>query len=130
MRLFPPAYISDRVCIEDDQYAGFDIPAGTIVLIFYYGMHRDPKHWNDPSTFRPERFFRNSIEKERTKAFFPFGSGPRLCIGNSFALAEMAIFLHRFLRRFEVKPGNAEPSLNALVTLKPESVMLTACKLS
>jgi cytochrome P450 len=130
MRLYPPAYISDRVCLEDDHYGGFDIPAGTIVLIFYYGMHRDPKHWNDPSAFRPERFARDSPEKDRTKAFFPFGSGPRLCIGNNFALAEMAIFLHRFLRRFEIRPGKSEPRTNALVTLKPENVMLTAYKVS
>jgi cytochrome P450 len=124
MRLYPPAWISDRMCLKDDTFKTFDIPAGTIIVLFYYGLHRDAKHWTDPEEFRPERFLRKNFDKEKSKAYFPFGSGPRLCIGNNFAMAEMAIFLQRFLPRFKVSPTGQKPIIVPLVTLKPDKILL------
>lgn len=129
MRLYPPAWIIDRVAVADDQYKEFSYPAGTIVVMFLYGLHRDRKHWADAEVFRPERFARGG-EGEKSKSYLPFGAGPRLCIGNSFALAEMAIFLKSFLEHFDVQPGTTAPRIVALVTLKPDHVRLSVKKLS
>jgi cytochrome P450 len=124
MRLYPPAYISDRIAIQDDGYAGYTYPKDTVIILFYYGLHRDAKLWSEPLAFKPERFSKEN-EKDRAKIYFPFGSGPRLCIGNNFAMAEMAIFLHAFIQKFQLHPTEVTPRLNPLVTLKPDQVVLT-----
>lgn len=124
MRLYPPAWISDRVALVDDAYAAFSYPKGTIIILFYYGLHRDAKYWPNPAAFDPSRFFKNNITKEQLKAYFPFGSGPRLCIGNNFAMAEMVIFLQSFIQRFDLKSTKQVPKINPLVTLRPDRVLL------
>lgn len=129
MRLYPPAWVSDRVALRDDAYAHFNYAADTIIIIFYYGLHRDPRYWTDPESFLPERFFKNNPDKEKIKAYYPFGSGPRLCIGNNFAMAEMAISLQQFIHRFDVKPSGIDPVINPLVTLRPDRVILDISKL-
>jgi cytochrome P450 len=123
MRLYPPAWISDRVALADDVYGNFLIPKGAVILIFYYGMHRDAGLWNDPLAFRPARF-KEDIDKGKKKIYYPFGAGPRLCIGNNFAMAEMTIFIQSFLQRFDVKPTGIEPVIRPLVTLRPDKVVL------
>jgi cytochrome P450 len=124
MRLYPPAYISDRIALQDDSFGGYQYPKGTVIILFYYGLHRDKKFWTEPQAFKPERFSKDN-ERERAKTYFPFGSGPRLCIGNNFAMAEMTIFLHGFIQRFRLAPTEIDPKLNPLVTLKPDQVTLT-----
>lgn len=124
MRLYPPAWISDRVALEDDVYNNYSIPKGTVVVSFYYGLHRDPKHWQAPATFQPARFL-GDAEKSTRKIFYPFGAGPRLCIGNNFAMAEMSIFLQAFLKRFDVHPGTTTPVIRPLVTLRPDQIELS-----
>jgi cytochrome P450 len=120
MRLYPPAWISDRISLEDDAFNNFNFPGNTIVILFYYGLHRDPKYWDEPLKFKPERF----MKTEKPKAYHPFGGGPRLCIGNNFAMAEMAIFLKEFIDQFDLVPTGIEPAIKPLVTLRPESVWL------
>lgn len=122
MRLYPPAWVSDRVSLEDDSFNGFSYPGGTIIALFYFGLHRSAKYWEDPLLFKPERFLN---EKERSRIFFPFGGGPRLCIGNNFAMAEMALFLKSFVHQFDVQATPVQPKIRALITLRPERVMLT-----
>jgi cytochrome P450 len=124
MRLYPPAWISDRVALGDDQYQGFSFPNDSIIIVFYYGLHRDKKHWKDPDLFQPSRFYKSSLDKEKIKAFFPFGAGPRLCIGNNFAMAEMVIFLQSVIQRFDFKPTGISPIINPLITLRPDRVVL------
>jgi cytochrome P450 len=124
MRLYPPAWISDRVALEDDGYDNFTFPRDTIVILFYYGLHRDARYWEEPESFMPARFSKHHIDKEKPKAYYPFGAGPRLCIGNNFAMAEMAVFLQAMLRRFEVLPTEIVPQLKPLVTLRPDQVIL------
>jgi cytochrome P450 len=123
MRLYPPAWISDRECLEDDEFNSFLIPKGTIVVAFYYGLHRDKKWWKDADSFLPERFLKENFDP-KSKIYYPFGAGPRLCIGNNFAMAEMVIFLKRFSESFIVEPGSRQPRINPLVTLKPDHVFL------
>ncbi len=127
MRLYPPAYVSDRVSLNDDTFNGYSYPANTIIVLFYYGLHRDPRFWQEPGRFLPQRFL-DPANREIKNVFFPFGSGPRLCIGNNFAMAEMAIFLQQFIKRFQVLPTDHIPVVNALVTLKPDRVPLHIVK--
>ena len=129
MRLYPPAWISDRVALQDDGYQGYTFPKDTIIVLFYYGLHRDAKHWESPSAFVPNRFLKNASDKERLKSFYPFGSGPRLCIGNNFAMAEMAIFLQAIIHCFEISSGGSVPGLKPLVTLRPTKVELVIRKI-
>ncbi len=124
MRLYPPAWISDRVALHDDTFENYFISKGTIVVVFYYGLHRDGKYWPEPEKFLPSRFFKNQITKEQLKAYFPFGSGPRLCIGYNFAYAEMVIFLGSFIQRFDMLPTSQKPQINPLVTLRPDRILL------
>jgi cytochrome P450 len=122
MRLYPPAWVSDRVSLEDDSFGGFTYPKGTILALFYFGLHRSSKYWDQPLMFMPDRFLSN--DKEKSKVFFPFGGGPRLCIGNNFAMAEMALFLQAFLHKFDLKQTSSIPTMRALVTLRPQGVLL------
>jgi cytochrome P450 len=124
MRLYPPAWITDRIALQDDAYGNFTFPKNTILILFYYGLHRNPKYWEDAESFKPSRFSNGNADKEKTKYYLPFGSGPRLCIGNNFAMAEMAIFLQSFVRQFNAKPTDVHPRLNPLVTLKPDRIVL------
>ena len=124
MRLFPPAWISDRVALQDDGYRDFTFPKDTIIILFYYGLHRDAHYWENPSTFIPERFSSSHTDKTKPKAYYPFGAGPRLCIGNNFAMAEMALFLQAIIQRFAINPVGTVPALKPLVTLRPDRVIL------
>jgi len=121
MRLYPPAWVSDRVALEDDHFNNFSYPAGTILALFYYGLHRSENYWEQPTAFQPDRFLK---EKDRGRVYFPFGGGPRLCIGNNFAMAEMALFLKSFVQRFTLAPSSSKPRARALVTLRPSGVLL------
>ena len=72
----------------------------------------------------PDRFINHNSDKEKTKAYYPFGGGPRLCIGNNFALAEMALFLKTFIHQFNVNTTDKIPKMRAMVTLRPEGVVV------
>ncbi|MEX1240708.1 MAG: cytochrome P450 [Cyclobacteriaceae bacterium] len=124
MRLYPPAWISDRVALQDDAYRQYSFPKDTIVILFYYGLHRDKQYWENPNAFNPERFVKFMSLKDKAKAYYPFGSGPRLCIGNNFAMAEMTLFLQAIVQRFDLLPTSVEPHLKPLVTLRPDQVIL------
>ena len=124
MRLYPPAWISDRVALKDDAYDEYTFPKDTIIVLFYYGLHRDGKYWENPDSFMPERFARKNTDKEKQKAYYPFGAGPRLCIGNNFAMAEMSISIQAIIQCFDILPGGTVPSMKPLITLRPESIVL------
>lgn len=121
MRLYPPAWITDRVAIEADEVDGVRIPAGAMIALSIYGVHHSAAHWKEPEAFRPERFSKENKALQHPYAYLPFGGGPRLCIGNSFALMEMQLILVQILRRFEVAtvPGQAIIP-QALITLRPK----------
>jgi len=125
MRLYPPAWITDRVALEDDAFNGYSYPKGTILALFYFGLHRSERHWEDASSFRPDRFMGQNGAKEKARVYYPFGGGPRLCIGNNFAMAEMAICLQEFIHRFDIGISEIQPRMRPLVTLRPENVMLS-----
>lgn len=120
MRLYPPAWITDRVSLEDDHYEGLEIPQETMIVSYIYGIHHSAKHWDDPEEFRPERF--NEKNKDRHPyAFMPFGGGPRLCIGNNFALMEMELTLRRIVDHYDLElVENQQIEAFPLVTLRPK----------
>ncbi|MGQ0503963.1 MAG: cytochrome P450, partial [Myxococcaceae bacterium] len=120
MRLYPPAWILGRAAIEDDQVAGYQVPSGGNVIISPYLLHRDPRFWESPDHFDPERF---SPEAEKTRARFsylPFGGGPRICIGNEFALMEAQLILSAIVQRYWLRlvPGQ-KIELEPTITLRP-----------
>ena len=120
MRLFPPAWIIDRLSIEEDQLNEYYVPPNTMVNIFVWGVHRDPDLWPDPEKFDPERFHPDHPQIKHPFAYFPFGGGPRMCIGKSFAFMEMQLILAKMIREydFQLVPGQ-EIKTDPLVTLRP-----------
>lgn len=124
MRLRPAAWATDRVALTDDRFGDYSFPKGTIILPFFYGAHRNKDHWKDANVFLPERFIDDEGKIKKHPAFFPFGAGPRMCIGNHFAMAEMSLFVHLFFAKFRIRPTAQEPVMNALMTLNPDRVVL------
>jgi cytochrome P450 len=120
MRLYPPAWIIARSVVETDEIGGYQIPAGSIVFVSPYVVHRHPKFWQDPEGFDPRRF-----ENEKPRgAYFPFGGGPRMCIGNGFATMEAELVLATIAQRvrFELQPGHPVV-LDPSITLRPRHGM-------
>ena len=101
LRLYPPAYLTFREPIRDVELGGYTIPAGTTLSIPQWVVHRDARWWEDPETFRPDRFATEHSDRPEY-AYFPFGGGPRHCIAMRFALVEMKIVVATLLSRFDV----------------------------
>ncbi|MCC6215901.1 MAG: cytochrome P450 [Polyangiaceae bacterium] len=120
LRLFPPAWVISRRAIAEDELGGWRVPAGALVVISPYTMHRHAAHWSEPESFRPERFVGDAGKARHRFAYLPFGGGPRICIGNEFALVEGALVLARVAQRFRLElEGMRPPRVEALVTLRP-----------
>lgn len=122
MRLYPPVYFIDRVNLEEDSFDGFDLPAQSDLLFSVIEMHRHPKYWDQPEEFRPSRFADNAGMKHR--AYFPFGAGPRMCIGNNFAMYEMILTLTEVVAQFKIKSSHSDITIKPLITLKPKEAVL------
>ncbi len=120
MRLFPPAWVVERDALESDEVGGLPIPKGGTVAVSPYVMHRHPDLWSNPEGFDPERFLKPDPARPKL-AYMPFGAGPRMCIGNAFALMEMQLVLPMIARRFrpELEP-HARVELDPSVTLRPK----------
>ena len=124
LRLYPPAALVSRTAQAPDTLAGREVKKGDTVMIPIYALHRNALLWDDPDAFRPERF----AEKPQRYAYLPFGDGPRICIGASFALQEAVIILATLLgkrRFFPVQGKTPDPVM--ILTLRPEGgVWLTS----
>lgn len=127
MRLFPPAWITDRENIADDGFLGYRIKEKTLIGVSFYELHRNPKYWNDPEEFNPERFL-GEQKKESYKYFYPFGAGPRMCIGLGFAMYEMGLTLSYIVKKYKVTSQNKDIQVNPLITLKPVGAAVTFIK--
>jgi cytochrome P450 len=127
MRLFSTSWTSERVAIVDDTFEDYSYPEGTVVVPFFFGVHRDEDLWEDALTFKPERFIEDE-KLAKSKKFFPFGAGPRMCIGNSFALAEISYFLFSFFKSYTIEKTESVPELMPLLTLRPNEVILKVKK--
>jgi cytochrome P450 len=122
LRLYPPVWAVAREALEDDQIGGYRIEKGAGVGIAIYNLHRNPKYWDKPDQFDPDRFLPER-EKQRPKyAFIPFSGGPRVCIGNHFAMIEAQMLMATWLRqvRWKLSPKHPPVEPQAVVTLRPK----------
>jgi cytochrome P450 len=121
MRIFPPVWLFGRTALDDDLVRGYRIPKGSFVGVSPYLLHRHPSYWKNPEGFDPDRFDASASAGRHKYAYLPFGGGPRVCIGNHFAIMEAQVVLAILSRRFRVElaPGaRVEPE--PLVTLRPK----------
>lgn len=118
MRLYPPAWLITRRALEPDVLGGREIPAGALLILSPWLLHRHPDRWPDAQSFRPERFL--SGVADRT-SFIPFGAGPRQCIGRDFAYVEGVLMLSAIAGRYAVRfpPSGRLPEAEPLVTMRP-----------
>jgi cytochrome P450 len=124
LRLYPPAAMLARQAIADDELGGVRIPAGTVVTVSPYVLHRRRGLWDHPDAFDPSRFFNERRDRIDRFAYIPFGAGPRVCIGMAFAMQEGLILLAHLLRafRFELVEGHPVMPMQR-VTLRPRNGM-------
>ena len=125
MRLYPPAFVMGREATEDVQLAPpgrYRLAKGMLVLFSQWVMHRDPRYFDAPAEFRPERWL-GALQKQLPKyAFFPFGGGPRLCIGNQFAMMEAVLLLATIAQRYRLRlESGFEVTPWTGITLRPKN---------
>ncbi len=121
MRLYPPSWILGRTAIKDYQVGGYPVPAGSTVFMSQYLMHRDRRYYPEPNRFDPERWTPEGRESRPKFAYFPFGGGPRMCIGETFAWMEGKLLLATLAQQWtmQLEPGQ-QIGLQPLVTLRPK----------
>ncbi|HEX2618922.1 MAG TPA: cytochrome P450, partial [Phototrophicaceae bacterium] len=122
MRLYPPTWILSRQVAEPTELNGYPIKSGSLVHMFPFVLHRDPRFFDQPLKFDPERFAPGREETITPYAYLPFGGGPRVCIGNSFAMMEVQLLMATILQRYRLTlvPGQGEPELEPLIVLQPK----------
>ncbi len=122
MRLFPPVPVLSRIALRDSELAGRAIAKGTIINIPVYAIHRHRRVWEDADRFDPTRFAPENEKKLASCQFLPFGAGPRVCIGMSFAMIEATVFLATMIRaaRFELVSEDYRPVPTSRVVLTPK----------
>lgn len=120
MRLYPPGWMTSREAAEECVFGGYRVPAGTTVAVSQWVTHRDGRFFADPGAFRPDRWLDGSLEGMPKYAYFPFGGGPRYCIGAALAMLETTLILATVARRFrlELAPG-AEVTPMPAIALRP-----------
>ena len=123
LRLYPAVWGIGRRAIADCEIGGYRVAAGTNIFIFQWLTHRDPRFFADPETFDPERWREDPVRSGKIPrfAYFPFGGGPRVCVGASFAMIEATLLLATILQKvhMDLVPGHPVETL-ASVTLRPK----------
>ena len=121
MRLYPPVTDVSREATKDCEIGGYFIPKGTTLIPSQWVMHRDPRYFPDPEVFNPERWA-DDLEKRLPRGvYFPFGDGPRICIGKSFALMEAVLILATIAQRFQLELVSDQAiELQPSITLRPK----------
>ena len=121
LRLYPPAWTIEREPIDDDEIGGYHVPAGSVVVAGPYFVHHNPDVWENPEGFDPDRFGPDADTPDHRYAHFPFGGGPRMCVGADFAILEAKLILAAIVKRFHldlVTGHDVEPE--GTVTLYPK----------
>jgi cytochrome P450 len=120
MRLYPPAYAIGRQAGDGCVLGGYPIPKGGTIVTPQWVVHRDPRWWESPEEFRPQRWTEEMQQRLPKFAYFPFGGGPRVCVGNTFAMVEMVLALAVLASRWRLEwPAGAELAFRARMTLGP-----------
>ena len=124
MRLYPPAWVIGRRAIEDYEVAGYRMPKGSILLVSQWVTHRDARFFPDPDRFDPDRWTDEARAARPRFAYFPFGAGPRICIGEQFAWLEGVLVLATLARRWRPRLAPEHPvALQPSITLRPKGGM-------
>ncbi len=124
LRLFPPFWTIDRVALADDDVAGVHIPAGTMVMPYIYGTHRNPAHWENTEAFDPRRFESDRSHGRHPFAYIPFGGGPRICIGNNMAIMQILMIVVTFVRTYDFQlTQNCTVGIRPMMLLKPDGAV-------
>lgn len=121
MRLYPPVSIFARQAAQDCQIGPYEVPSGCHIMISQWVMHRSPRYFDEPEKFQPERWAED-LEKQLPRGvYFPFGDGPRICIGKGFAMMEAVLLLTAIAQNFELDILPEHPIVpQASITLRPE----------
>ena len=120
MRLYPPVWVVGRRAVDDVVIGDYEVPRRTIVIMSQYVIHRDERFWPDAESFRPERWLEEAPDRPKF-AYFPFGGGGRVCIGESFAWAEGVLMLAVMAQRWRLEPVPGHPvEFNPTITLRPK----------
>jgi cytochrome P450 len=121
LRLYPPAWMQLRFVTEDVELGRTRLPAGTLIILSQWVLHRLPELWQEPEVFQPERWNPAHAQQLPPGAYFPFGGGPRTCIGMPFALLEAKLILAGMLQRYTPQPDPGyNPGFQPLITLRPK----------
>ncbi len=122
MRLYPPAWILTRQAIADCTIGEYAIPGGTDVLLSQYVLHHDPQYYKDPEKFDPDRWTKEMKAKLPRYAYFPFGGGPRSCVGEPFAWMEGALIISRMAQRWDITLAQTKKvEMFPRITLRPKN---------
>src|SRR5438067_509585 len=121
MRLYPPAWLQLRFVAKETELDGVRLPVGTLIILSQWLMHRLPEIWQDADTFRPERWDPANKQQIPQGAYFPFGGGPRTCIGMPLAQLEARIILASILQNYTPQPAPGyTPGFQPVITLRPK----------
>ncbi|MFO7483910.1 cytochrome P450 [Oceanibaculum nanhaiense] len=121
MRLYPPFWTMSRAALADDEVRGYRIPKGATIMLCPYVMHRNPDYWPEPEKFDPYRFTPEASADRPKHAYFPFGTGPRQCIANHFAMFEAQIMVAQMLQRFDLRLlTSKEVESEPMISLRPK----------
>ena len=124
LRIYPPAWILGRQAMQDVELGGYHVRKGTMVFVSPYVQHHDPRWFEEPEAFRPERFSEENEKKIRAHTFIPFGAGPRACIGSRFTLTEQKVVLTLLAQKCKLTPPpNQRVQMEPLITIRPKGGM-------
>jgi cytochrome P450 len=120
MRLYPPAWAIGRETLHEMDVGGWKLPKGAQIWMSQYVVHRDARYFSDPDEFRPERWTEELQRQLPRHAYFPFGGGPRVCIGNTFAMMEATLLCAAIAQRYKLESAGPAPRPQPSVTLRPK----------
>jgi cytochrome P450 len=120
MRLYPPVFTLFRSPTEPVELCGYDVPSDVNVMLPQYAVHHSGRHWDDPEAFDPDRFAPERAQERPRFAYFPFGGGPRHCIGKHLAKLEAQLILARVLQGYELADEGDGVALRPPLPAHPE----------
>jgi cytochrome P450 len=125
MRLYPPAWLIGRRALNDYEISPYVVPADSLLLMSPYVMHRNPQYFPNPAVFDPERWTSEAHAARPKFSYFPFGGGPRQCIGEAFAWTEGMLLIATLAQRWRMRLVPGHPiALHPLITLRPKHGMM------
>jgi cytochrome P450 len=121
LRLYPPFWMVDRMAVADDRVGDIAIPSGSTVIVYVYGAHHAPRHWQNPEDFDTERFTKANERLRTPFTYLPFGAGPRGCIGGNYAMLQILMILRDLVRTYDFQLTSGQTiEARPMVILRPK----------